>query len=161
MKIESIEAREIAMRLQKPFETSFGVTQDRRILLLELRTDQGSGWGEVTASEGPFYNSETTDTAWLVLRTFIAPLLVGRSFAGPAEVLEAMAPSGGTRWPRQPLRPRPGMPRPGITNFRCTRCWGAHRKRSFAGSRSASIRMSRACSTRWPKRFRPDTRESN
>ncbi len=95
MKIESIEAREIAMRLQKPFETSFGVTQDRRILLLELRTDQGSGWGEVTASEGPFYNSETTDTAWLVLRTFIAPLLVGRSFAGPAEVLEAMAPIRG------------------------------------------------------------------
>ncbi len=48
MKIEAIHAREIAMRLVAPFETSFGVSQDRRILLLELITDQGIGWGEVT-----------------------------------------------------------------------------------------------------------------
>ena len=78
MKIESIQARELAMRLQKPFETSFGVTQNRRILLVELRTDQGTGWGEVTAGEGPFYNAETTDTAWLILRDFAAPLVVGK-----------------------------------------------------------------------------------
>ena len=95
MKIESIQAREIAMRLQKPFETSFGITQDRRILLIELKTDQGSGWGEVTAGEGPFYNPETTDTAWLILQNFIARLLIGRTFDGPAEVLEAMAPIRG------------------------------------------------------------------
>ena len=95
MKIESIEARELAMRLQKPFETSFGVTQDRRILLVEVKTDQGSGWGEVTAGEGPFYNPETTDTAWLILRKFIARLLVGRSFADAAEVMGAMAPIRG------------------------------------------------------------------
>jgi O-succinylbenzoate synthase len=63
VKIESIQAREIAMRLTKPFETSFGVIQNRRIILVELKTDQGHGWGEVTAGEGPFYNPETTDTA--------------------------------------------------------------------------------------------------
>lgn len=91
MKITSIQAREIAMRLSKPFETSFGTTQDRRILLIELRTDEGHGWGEVTAGEGPFYNAETTDTAWLVLRDFVAPFVLGRAFSSPAEVLEAMS----------------------------------------------------------------------
>jgi o-succinylbenzoate synthase len=91
VKIESIEAREIAMTLKQPFETSFGVVHRRRILLLELKTDQGSGWGEVTAGEGPFYNSENTDTAWLILRDFLAGLVVGRNFEEPEEVLQAMS----------------------------------------------------------------------
>jgi o-succinylbenzoate synthase len=95
VKIESIQAREIAMMLLKPFETSFGVVQARRIVMIELKTDQGSGWGEVTASEGPFYNSETTDTAWLILRDFLAPLVTGKSFDDANEVLQAMAPVRG------------------------------------------------------------------
>ena len=95
MRIEAIHAREIAMRLVMPFETSFGIAQDRRIILIELITDEGSGWGEVTASEGPFYNSETTDTAWLVLRDFLSPLVLGRTFASPGDLAEAMAPVRG------------------------------------------------------------------
>jgi O-succinylbenzoate synthase len=91
VKIESIEAREIAMTLKQPFETSFGVAHRRRILLLELKTDQGSGWGEVTAGEGPYYNSENTDTAWLVLRDFLAGRVTGRNFEDPDEVLQAMS----------------------------------------------------------------------
>jgi len=95
MKIEAIEAREIAMRLAAPFETSFGVTQNRRILLVELITNEGSGWGEVTAGEGPFYNPETTDTAWLVLRDFLSVLVLGKSFSDPADLPAMMAPVRG------------------------------------------------------------------
>ena len=95
MKIESIQAREIAMRLIKPFETSFGVTQDRRILLVEVKTDYGNGWGEATVDEGPFYNSETTDTAWIILRDFIAPSLAGQTFANIDEVLHKISPIRG------------------------------------------------------------------
>lgn len=95
MKIEAIQAREIGMRLIAPFETSFGVTEHRRILLIELITDEGIGWGEVTAGEGPFYNPETVDTAWLVLREFVGPLVLGRTFAHPAELTAAMEPVRG------------------------------------------------------------------
>jgi o-succinylbenzoate synthase len=95
VKIESLQVREIAMRLSKPFETSFGVTQDRRIILVQLKTDLGDGWGEVTAGEGPFYNPETTDTAWLILRDFIAQLVIGHTFADAGEVLKAMSPIRG------------------------------------------------------------------
>jgi O-succinylbenzoate synthase len=95
MKIESVEVREIALRLLTPFETSFGVTQNRRILLVELTTDLGSGWGEVTAGEGPFYSPETTDTAWLVLRDFLAPLVLQRDLAEPSDFADAMAPVRG------------------------------------------------------------------
>ncbi|MGC2621073.1 MAG: o-succinylbenzoate synthase [Acidobacteriaceae bacterium] len=95
MKLEAIHAREIAMRLIAPFETSFGVTHDRRILLIELVTSDGSGWGEVTAPEAPFYNSETVDTAWIVLRKFLAPLVLGQEMADPTALAGLMAPVRG------------------------------------------------------------------
>jgi len=81
MTIETIVLREIRMRLKAPFETSFGVTQDRRILLVEVIMDGLSGWGEVTTIESPYYNSETTDTAWHIISDFIAPQLIGKSLS--------------------------------------------------------------------------------
>jgi o-succinylbenzoate synthase len=79
MKIESITLREIHMRLKSPFETSFGTVQNRRILLVETVVDGVSGWGEITASETPSYNAETTDTAWHIISDFIAPWLRARA----------------------------------------------------------------------------------
>ncbi len=90
MKIEQITLREIRMRLKAPFETSFGVTQDRRILLVEVSADGISGWSEITTIETPSYNSETTDTAWHIVSDFIAPVLTGRAFARAAEVTTAL-----------------------------------------------------------------------
>jgi o-succinylbenzoate synthase len=86
MKIESVVLREIRMRLKAPFETSFGVTQERRILLVEMIADGVSGWGEITALETPSYNPETTDTAWHIVSDFIAPVIVGRDLGSPADL---------------------------------------------------------------------------
>jgi O-succinylbenzoate synthase len=86
MKIEHILLREIRMRLKAPFETSFGVTQDRRILLVEVVADGLTGWGEITAIETPSYNSETTDTAWHVVSDFIAPGLIGKDLSAASAV---------------------------------------------------------------------------
>jgi o-succinylbenzoate synthase len=79
LRIDAITIREIQARLKAPFETSFGSTWQRRILLVQVLSEGLSGWGEVTAGEGPFYNSETTDTAWLILREFVAPLVLKQS----------------------------------------------------------------------------------
>ena len=86
MKVECITLREIRMQLKSPFETSFGVTQNRRILLVEAIADGVSGWGEVTAVEAPSYNSETTDTAWHIISDFIAPCVIGKDFVSAAQV---------------------------------------------------------------------------
>lgn len=91
MNIEQIALRELKMRLKAPFETSFGVTHNRRILLVEVVADGVSGWGEVTTGETPSYNPETTDTAWHVICDFIAPLLTGKSIAGAADVATLLA----------------------------------------------------------------------
>ena len=85
MRVESITLRKLRMRLKSPFETSFGVTHDRPVLLVELQADGLTGWSEVTATEGPFYTSESIDIAWLVIREFLAPLILGRSLACASE----------------------------------------------------------------------------
>jgi hypothetical protein len=51
MKIEYIRLREINMRLKSPFETNFGVTENRKILLVEVKADGLSGWGGVITDE--------------------------------------------------------------------------------------------------------------
>ncbi len=86
MKIEQINLREIRMSLKSPFETSFGVIQDRRIPLVEVISDGISGWGEVTTTETPSYNAETTETAWHVICDFIAPLLIGKELNDATEL---------------------------------------------------------------------------
>ena len=88
MKIESINLREINMRLRSPFETSFGVTQDRRILLVEVKADGLTGWGEVTTDATPSYNPETTQTAWHIISDFIAPSLIGKNLAAASDFPE-------------------------------------------------------------------------
>lgn len=85
MKIEQIEMREIRLPLVAPFETSFGVTTERRILLVRVYGEGETGWGECTCNEGPFYNHEATDMAWIVLRDFAGPYTIGREISGPEE----------------------------------------------------------------------------
>ncbi len=64
MLIHSIELREIRLPLIHFFETSFGRTTERRIVLVRVLDLEGAeGWGECTAGEGPFYSDEWTETA--------------------------------------------------------------------------------------------------
>jgi O-succinylbenzoate synthase len=82
MRIDSIVLREVHMPLVRPFETSFGVTRNRRILLAEVHSEGLTGWGECTAGERPFFSGESTDTAWQVIVNELGPML------GAADALE-------------------------------------------------------------------------
>ena len=75
MKIDAVVMREINMPLVSPFQTSFGTTTDRRILLIELRAEGVTGWGECVAGEHPYFSEETIDSAWAVIESELAPLL--------------------------------------------------------------------------------------
>jgi o-succinylbenzoate synthase len=75
MKIESIVLRELSMSLINPFTTSFGETRERRVLLVEVRAEGLSGWGECTTGEHPYFSEESTDTAWITILQELVPLL--------------------------------------------------------------------------------------
>jgi O-succinylbenzoate synthase len=86
MKLERVTLRQIRMPLVHFFETSFSRTYQRDIVLVEVEGDGGTGWGEVTAGENPFYNEEWTDSAWPVLRDYVAPRVLGREIPSAADV---------------------------------------------------------------------------
>jgi o-succinylbenzoate synthase len=75
MRIDGIILRELHLPLVRPFETSFGVTRNRRILLAEIRSEGLIGWGECTAGEHPHFSGESTDTAWQVIVNELGPML--------------------------------------------------------------------------------------
>ncbi len=76
MKIDAIRLRELHMPLVKPFETSFGVTTNRRVLLVEVQSEGLTGWAECTAGEHPHFCEESIATAWQVLEHELAPLVL-------------------------------------------------------------------------------------
>jgi O-succinylbenzoate synthase len=81
--ITAVELREIRLPLIHFFETSFGRTTERRILLVRVTDKNGAhGWGECTAGEGPYYCDEWAETAWPTIITFLAPMVVGKEIAG-------------------------------------------------------------------------------
>jgi O-succinylbenzoate synthase len=85
--IDRITIREIHLTLREPFRISSGVMHERRIALLELTDREGAtGWSECVAFQLPIYSPETIDTAWLALREWFAPRILGRRLRGPEEV---------------------------------------------------------------------------
>jgi O-succinylbenzoate synthase len=86
IKIEQIILRHIRMPLVHFFETSFGRTEQRDIVLVEVVSGGLSGWGEVTAGENPFYNEEWTGSVWPLLIDYVAPRILGYEFPSAAEV---------------------------------------------------------------------------
>jgi O-succinylbenzoate synthase len=68
------------------FETSFGRTYDRDIILVEAIAGDVSGWGEVTAGENPFYNEEWTGSIWPLLIDYVAPRVLQHEFVSAADV---------------------------------------------------------------------------
>jgi O-succinylbenzoate synthase len=82
MKIEAVTIREIRMPLLHFFETSFNRTTERRIVLVTAHCEGVDGWAECTAGEDPFYNEESTETAWYIITRYLAPALLAASVAG-------------------------------------------------------------------------------
>ncbi|HJT29267.1 MAG TPA: o-succinylbenzoate synthase [Pyrinomonadaceae bacterium] len=102
--IQSIELREIRLPLVHFFETSFGRTTERRIVLARVTDENGAeGWGECTAGEGPFYSNEWTETAWATLVEFLAPMVLRKEVESAAHVFKLMKPVRGHRMAKATL----------------------------------------------------------
>jgi O-succinylbenzoate synthase len=113
--ISSIELREIRLPLIHFFETSFGRTYERRIILARVTDSDGAeGWGECTVGEGPFYSDEWSDSSWLTIKEFLAPMVIDRAIKGAADVWSLMKPVRGHRMSKATIE---------------TACWDLEAKR--------------------------------
>ena len=143
MRIDGIILRELHLPLVRPFETSFGVTRDRRILLAEVQSEGLTGWGECTAGERPLF-----------LRRVDRHRLAGDRQRTWAHAGDAESPEHGGEcpqhlsarcaaipWPRPRLKTRSGIWKRSAKAFRFRSC-------------------SAACATAFPAAFRSAFRTS-
>jgi O-succinylbenzoate synthase len=85
MKVEAITLRVLRMPLKYFFETSFGRTESRRVILVTAHCEGVDGWAECVAGDGPFFSYEWAETAWATLRDFLVPAVVGSTLASGKE----------------------------------------------------------------------------
>src|SRR5437867_7177593 len=97
LKVEAITLRELQMPLVHFFETSFGRTYSRRILLLTVHCEGIDGWGECVAGEDPFYSSEWIESAWPTIKKYLAPAVLGKTLSSGRESVSLLARVRGHR----------------------------------------------------------------
>ena len=103
MKVEAITLREIQMPLVHFFETSFGRTYSRRILLVTAHCEGVKGWGECVAGEDPFYSSEWIDSVWPTMVHYLAPAVLGKTWESARECVSFFAKVRGHRMAKAAL----------------------------------------------------------
>jgi O-succinylbenzoate synthase len=77
MRIRRITLHLVELELKRPFLTNM-VARFERHILVEMETDEGTGWGECSAPREPFYTGETDRSTWRALADwFMAPRIIG------------------------------------------------------------------------------------
>ena len=72
------------------FETSFGRIDDKHFILVRVDGEGATGYGECVAEQDPYYSSETNETAWHIISSFVAPRVLGVEFAHPRDLFPAL-----------------------------------------------------------------------
>ncbi len=115
MKITSIELTEISLPLVHFFETSFGRTYERNIILVRVADQDGNdGWGECTAGETPSYSEEWTNSCWETIERILGPAVIGREVESANEIWGLMKHVRGNRMAKAAIE---------------TACWDLEAKR--------------------------------
>ena len=85
--IKKIELFEVALALKEPFRISSAIIYDRRFLLIKQTDESGTiSWSECVAKAIPNYMPEIIDTAWIMIKDHIAPLILNTQFDHPKDV---------------------------------------------------------------------------
>ena len=61
--------------LMSPRAQGYGVDTEKVCVLARILTEDAEGWGECVAGLDPGYSEEWNESAWLVIRDFLAPAL--------------------------------------------------------------------------------------
>ena len=101
MIIDRIELHRVRLPLVRPFRTSSAYrTHIEHILVRLIDEDGAEGWGEIATAIDPFYNAETTETAWHLTRDFLGPMVIGKSWDNASEFRKLYGKVKGNRFAR-------------------------------------------------------------
>ncbi|MCS7239706.1 MAG: o-succinylbenzoate synthase [Candidatus Bipolaricaulota bacterium] len=96
IKLERMSLFLVELPLVSPFATSFGEERVKHALLVALTGDGVMGWGECVAGSGPWFSSETVETARYVISEHIRPILSAHKLIEhPSDMPKLLSPIRG------------------------------------------------------------------
>lgn len=91
MKLTKITLYKVEIPMVITFITGFGNVSRKPTVIVKAETDDGVvGYGESSALPFPNYESETTDICMLVLKDYIAPLVLNKEFKDVSELMNLL-----------------------------------------------------------------------
>src|SRR5262245_15870146 len=81
MRISRIELKLVRLPLVRTFRTSSSSKDQITHILVRIEADGVVGWGECACPSDPYYCPETVETCWHILTEFLAPAVIGRTWA--------------------------------------------------------------------------------
>ncbi|NQU12198.1 o-succinylbenzoate synthase [bacterium] len=93
--ITGLQLYRVNMPLVYPFRTAFGNDAAIESVLVRMEADGLVGWGETAPWRHPAYSPECAAGVFLVIREFLAPLVLGQDIASGDELQRALAPVKG------------------------------------------------------------------
>jgi O-succinylbenzoate synthase len=97
MHIDAVEIYRVAMPLLYPWRTAYGEDTAVESVLVRLHASEPTGggkfsaWGESSPLAAPCYSPEWAGGVFAVLRDWLAPAVVGREVASPADLHRLLA----------------------------------------------------------------------
>jgi O-succinylbenzoate synthase len=80
MQIDRLELKLVRLPLVRTFRTSSSRKDEIAHVLVRVEAGGRVGWGECASPADPYYCPETTETCWHILKDFLAPAVLGRSW---------------------------------------------------------------------------------
>lgn len=71
MKFDRITLRKIDIPFKTRLITSHFTLESSSAIIVKVKADGMSGWGESALLPGPWYNEEARDTAWIIQRDIV------------------------------------------------------------------------------------------
>jgi O-succinylbenzoate synthase len=95
VKIEQIELYNVSLPFLLPFKYVGGELSSHTCLIIAIKSEGLTGWGECPTFEQPYYTSETITTAFHILKDFLIPLVLGKNIPSPFAISQLMFPVRG------------------------------------------------------------------
>jgi O-succinylbenzoate synthase len=89
--IDSIDIYRVSMPLVYPFRTNYGDDYAIESVLVKMTSGDHYGWGEASPMAAPAYSPEWAYGAFVMVRDWLAPLLVGKRIDSAADLQGALA----------------------------------------------------------------------
>ena len=103
MKIERIDLKLVRLPLVRTFRTSSSTKDHLDHILVRAEADGLVGWGECASPSDPYYCPETSETCWHILKDFLVPRVLGRTWDRIDELVHLYQPVKGNNFAKAGL----------------------------------------------------------